>query len=236
MVDSGGRPADRRPIRAVLFDAVGTLFRSRGTIGEIYSETARAHGVEASPGELDRRFGAITGSGGMPVDKDGWRSLVAAVFGDTGRFLDYDAFFEDVFAVFRSANGWRLYPETATVLRRLSGDGFRLGVVTNFDNRVLEVLDQLGIGRFFDCVQTPESSGFRKPDPRIFLAAAGSVGTRPEQTLHVGDSPADDLEGARRAGMHGLLVDRRENPPAASFIIHDLEGLFPYVEKGRTGG
>jgi len=231
---SRARPVLPARIRAVLFDAVGTLFRSRGTIGEIYSERASRHGVPASPERLERRFQELTRSAGAPLDKAGWRSLVANVFEDVSAFDDFDAFFEEVYGVFRSASGWRLFAETESVLDRLRKSGLRLGVVTNFDNRVVRVLEDLGIARFFDAIQTPEYTGFHKPDPRIFELAAASLGSTPAQTVVVGDDPVQDLDGARRAGMHGLLLDRRPGPDAAAFLIRDLEGVLVYLRSFDT--
>lgn len=212
-------------VRAILFDAVGTLFRARTSVGEIYREVAIGHGVEADAQRLEERFQAIAEAHGTPTDRAGWRKLVRAVFPAPEEFADFDAFFEEVFTVFRSGSGWRLYPETRDVLTRLSESGFGLGVVTNFDARIVGVLDDLGVGHLFLTVQTPESSGHRKPDPKIFRRASRILGVPPDETLMVGDDPVGDLEGSRAAGMKGLLVDRRADPGQAVFIIPDLTPL-----------
>jgi putative hydrolase of the HAD superfamily len=214
-----------RPVRAVLFDAVGTLFRTRGTIGEIYSDVASRHGVLARPDELDRRFEALTGARGMPVEKAGWRRTVALVFENLGRFDDFDAFFEEVYALFRSGSRWRLFPEVPGVLEQLGARGVRMGVVTNFDDRIHQVLEDLGITRYFDAIQTAEGSGLQKPDPRFFTRAAATLQATAQDTIVVGDDVVQDLGGAQRAGMRGLLVDRRPGAPTGRWIIHDLEGL-----------
>jgi putative hydrolase of the HAD superfamily len=244
-------------IQAVLFDAVGTLFRSRGSIGDIYSDAAARHGVVASPQELDQRFESLTPAGGLPTTRSGWREFVAGVFETSPSFQDFEAFFDDVFSVFRSGTGWRLFPETMAVLEQLTAQGMRLGLVTNFDNRVVPLLDDLGISGFFDAVQTAESSPFQKPDPRFFLEAGKSLSVTPANTLVVGDDPVQDLQGGQRAGMQALLVDRRlraddrrlladdrsllaDDPrllagdrrpetPGASFIIADLRGVLDYL-------
>jgi putative hydrolase of the HAD superfamily len=214
-----------RGIRAILFDAVGTLFRARTSVGEIYRDVASGHGVEADANRLEERFQALAQTHGTPADRAGWRDRVRAVFPAPEEFADFDAFFEEVFTVFESGHGWRLYPETRDVLTRLRQVGFSLGVVTNFDDRVVGVLDHLGIGHLFLTVQTPQSSGYRKPDPRIFRQTSRILDVAPAETLMVGDHAVEDLEGSRAAGMHALLVDRRPNPGRASFIIPDLTPL-----------
>lgn len=219
------RDARLKGVRAIAFDAVGTLFRTRTSVGETYRDIAAGHGVEADAAWLEERFQALAKEHGTPADRPGWRERVRSVFPAPEEFVNFDAFFEEVFTVFESGSGWRLYPETREVLSRLSEGGFSLGVVTNFDDRVVGVLDDLGIGHLFLTVQTPESSGYRKPDPRIFLRAARTLGVQPQETLMVGDHAVEDLEGARSAGMHSLLVDRRPHPGQAAFIIPDLTPL-----------
>lgn len=218
-------PTGLSAVRAILFDAVGTLFRARTSVGEIYRDIAVGHGVEADAQRLEERFRALAEAHGTPTDRSGWRERVRAVFPASEEFADFDAFFEEVFSVFESGTGWRLYPEARDVLTRLTEGGFSLGVVTNFDDRVVRVLDDLGIGYLFLTVQTPESSGYRKPDPRIFLDASRILSVSVAETLMVGDHPVEDFEGARAAGLQSLLVDRRANPGQARFIIPDLTPL-----------
>jgi putative hydrolase of the HAD superfamily len=110
--------------------------------------------------------------------------------------------------------------------------------VTNFDNRVVEVLSGLGVVHYFDTIQTPQSAGFRKPDPRIFLRAAGALrvaggqGASPGRTLMVGDDPLLDLAGAEAAGMTALLVDRRPGPTRSARVIPDLSGVLGWLDRG----
>ena len=57
----------------------------------------------------------------------------------------------------------------------------------------------------------------RKPDPRIFHLALEKAGVRPEEAMHVGDLPEEDAEGARRAGVRPILIDRRKRITPDSF-------------------
>jgi len=215
-------------VQAVLFDAVGTLFRSSGSIGEIYSEVAAAHGVEIRPELLDERFEALVGRG-MPLSRNEWHRLVQAAAGDSFGPDGFEAFFDDVYRVFQSGAAWRLFAETPTVLERLRDAGFELGVVTNFDNRVMAVLEELGIRSLFHTIQTPEGSGYRKPQAGIFQAAVASLGATARTTLFIGDDPLEDFQGARSAGLEALLLDRRLAAPDSPLVIPDLTRVLSYL-------
>lgn len=223
------RAHELRNVRAVLFDAVGTLFRSRGTVGEIYSDVARAHGVAADPLRLEVAFQRRMRES-APTDKAGWRAVVAAVFDRLAAFPDFEAFFEDVYAVFRSSRGWRCYPETVPVLETLQSRGYRLGIVSNFDRRLADVLEDLGIDRYFSSVVIPESSGYAKPDPRIFQTATEGIGVTPEEALFAGDDRLQDYEAAIEAGLHAVWIVR--NGPTGPDRIRDLTEL-PRLLAGR---
>jgi putative hydrolase of the HAD superfamily len=71
-----------------------------------------------------------------------------------------------------------------------------------------------------------------KPDPAIFRAALQKLGVAPSEAIHVGDLPAVDFAGARAAGIHGILVDRRKQLAPSHGALHDLRPL-PELVRGR---
>ena len=87
-----------------------------------------------------------------------------------------------------------------------------LAVISNFDSRLVRILDGLKIGSWFDDIFVSSRVGYAKPDGKIFAAALQRHGLRPENVLHVGDSETNDLHGAQEAGLTGLLIDRRQEP------------------------
>lgn len=103
---------------------------------------------------------------------------------------------------------FRAYPDAPGALAELAGRGLRLVCVSNWDISLPEVLDRCGLGDRFDGVVSSAAAGARKPDPAIFEPALEIAACAPEQALHVGDTPAEDVEGARRAGIPVLLLDR----------------------------
>ncbi len=221
-------------IRAVLFDAVGTLFHSRGTIGEIYGNVAADYGFHSDPDAIDQEFLHLVKARGIPIDRAGWKSLVGSVFANLGPFPRFDDFFEEIYEVFRTEQGWHCYRETVPVLETLKQSQYRMGVVSNFDSRLNGVLDDLRIRPYFEAVVTPDSSGYAKPDTRIFLSATDRLGVAPAEALFVGDDMRQDVQGAARAGLESILVDRQmPDTPRDGKSIRTLEEIFGILGVGQ---
>ena len=105
-------------------------------------------------------------------------------------------------------------PESRTGLQALADTGVRLGIVSNADGMMAERLAGLelcqvgpGIGVDIECVVDSGAVGIMKPDPRIFHAAVDLLGLPAEEVWYVGDMPAIDVVGARRAGLRPFLMD-----------------------------
>ncbi|HSG06137.1 MAG TPA: hydrolase, partial [Nitrospiria bacterium] len=103
-----------RPIfaRAIFFDAVGTLFQVRGSVGQVYWELARSHGVSSTPEEIEAAFQDVF-SQSPPLtfsrlqsgllrqsEKAWWKKVVEEVFTRVGMIRDFDGYFDEVFRVF----------------------------------------------------------------------------------------------------------------------------------------
>ena len=197
--------------RAVLFDAAETLFTTRGSVGEIYGAIAREYGSKAEPRAIQAAFVRnFSGAGPISVDnqKLWWKDIVRRVFTEAGAVENFDSFFDQVYDTFRDSQGWVLFPETRTVLSELKTQGYKLGVISNFDTRIYSVMESLAILHFFDAVTTSSETGYCKPDREIFRAAVQALGTPPSETLIVGDNIRDDVEAGIRAGLHAVLIDR----------------------------
>ena len=212
-------------IKAVLLDAGGTLLHPDPSVGEIYSAAAARHGLAEAAGELNARFGAAwtKRKGRRAPSKSWWRDLVEEVFPDAGGA--FDALFEDLYATFARADVWALYPDVRAALDELKRRGFRLAVASNWDERLPGLLDALGLSPHFDRVFTSHAVGRAKPDPAFFEACLRGLSVRPEEALHAGDDPVEDVEGARAAGLAAILIDRRAGA-----------GLDALAARARTGG
>jgi putative hydrolase of the HAD superfamily len=100
------------------------------------------------------------------------------------------------------------YPDTVPALRELREVGRRLVAVSNWDCSLPAVLERCGLGELLDGAVSSAVAGARKPDPAIFAPALELAGCGPDEALHVGDTPEEDVEGARAAGIRPLLIAR----------------------------
>lgn len=115
-----------------------------------------------------------------------------------------DGFVEEAFAVFEEErNTLELFPEVRVALESLASR-YRIVAVTNGNAR----LDRIGIDDLFDAFVSARSAGAAKPARPIFDAAVEAGGAEPHETLHVGDHPEFDVDGARSAGLRTVWVNR----------------------------
>ena len=144
----------------------------------------------------------------MTGEPEFWRRFLAGV----RRRIDGGRVSEDAFARlsahFRSTASWAVYDDVVATLDRLAAEGLPLAVVSNWDSQLPGLLADLGLAARFDALLVSAIEETGKPDPEIFRRACERVGVAPAEALHVGDSPREDYEAARRAGLQALLLDR----------------------------
>jgi len=210
------------PLKAIFFDAAGTLFHLPRGVGYHYALVGAEIGLKLDSRQLDRAFKnawsamprreAIDGPR-KDDDKDWWRQLVDLVLDETAPSLgelDRDNFFEIAYEHFAEAGVWELYPEVLEVLEKLH-PRFQLAVVSNFDGRLRMILEQLGVSKFFPHVFLSSELGTDKPDPEIFRRALNLIHLESNQVLHVGDDPERDWKAATAAGLSIFQLDRKKN-------------------------
>ena len=209
------------PLKAIFFDAAGTLFHLPRGVGYHYALVGEEIGLKLDSRELDRAFNHAWNA--MPQrepidgprendDKGWWRQLVDLVLDRTTPSLgelDRDNFFEIAYEHFAEAGVWELYPEVLEVLEKLS-PRFKLAVVSNFDGRLRMIVEQLGVSKFFKHVFLSSELGADKPDPEIFRRALNLVRLQPNEVLHVGDDPERDWKAAAAAGLSIFQLDRKK--------------------------
>jgi putative hydrolase of the HAD superfamily len=209
-------------IKAIFFDAAGTLFYLTKTVGDHYAYVGREVGLNLDAQKLESAFHAAWKQ--MPRrpaidgprendDKDWWRALVDHVFDQVAPSvseLDRDNFFEVAYEHFAEAGVWALYPEVPRVLEQLA-QHFRLAVISNFDGRLRLILQHLGISKFFSHVFISSELGADKPDPAIFRRALKIMRLNANEVLHVGDDPERDWKAAAAAGLFVFRLDRPRN-------------------------
>ncbi|MFL5869475.1 MAG: HAD family hydrolase [Solirubrobacterales bacterium] len=178
--------------KAVLLDALGTLIELR----------IEADGPLAAAFPVEMAYYRDHAHEARDADSlaDLRRRCAALLSREVGRPVPV----EEMMAAIR----FRAYPDTAPALEELASLGVRRVCVSNWDYALPEVLDRTGLATGFDAVITSASVGARKPDPAIFRVALEAAGCAPHEALVVGDTPEEDIAGARAAGIPALLIDR----------------------------
>ena len=194
--------------KAVLFDATGTLIELRQPVAETYARFAHAHGVDLPLWRINDAWKRVVASRELRcfpdahpedvprLEREWWHGVVRATFratDPTAVFPDFDAFFAELFDWYATAEAWCVRPGVATTLARLRDDGLRLGIVSDFDYRLTDVLDSVGIAALFDAVILAGRVGVTKPDARLFAAALTAMGLSERDVVYVGDDPKRDL-------------------------------------------
>ncbi len=113
---------------------------------------------------------------------------------------------------------------------------YRLGLVSNFDDSRTghEIMLDTGVRDLFDAVIISADVGLRKPNPLIFERIMEMMRLKPHEILFVGDTPHDDVMGAKQMGMHAAWIRRRERllpdgVPAPDLVIGDLAELPDHI-------
>jgi len=102
-------------------------------------------------------------------------------------------------------------------LQALRARGLHIGMVSNIDDDQLgHLIEVAGLREYFDSLLSSEAAGSCKPDPAIFDEALRRAGCAPAEALFVGDTLAQDIAGAKRAGMRSVLIWHRDDKPPPS--------------------
>lgn len=209
-------------IRSVTFDAGNTLLTCDPSPAEIYAQALGRHGrpvvadevepvfaaawaefQERTPAGIDR-YSSVPGG-----EKMWWGAFLREVLARLDHDAPWQALLDDLYEAFARPEVWRAYPETLATLESVRRRGLRSAVISNWDRRLPEILDTLGLTGFFDTVTVSAIEGAEKPAPVVFERTLARLGIAPDEAMHVGDSPLEDYEGAEAVGMIPVLLDRR---------------------------
>jgi putative hydrolase of the HAD superfamily len=232
-----------RKYDAVFFDAANTLLYPFPSVGDIYAEVASRYGVTTTGTEVQRAFRQVWGKMQTlaqqdPVrygvgEADGrrfWQALVHEVFAQIALPEAFDAFFDELYWLFAQPTVWRLFPECREVLQRLQQQGYIVGVISNWDIRLLHILQGLDLMQYFQHVSISAVVGWEKPHTEIFQHATTAVAVAPERALHIGDNLQADVQGALQAGLQPLWLQREGMATAEYPVIRDLYGVLAWLE------
>jgi len=207
-------------VRAVFFDAVGTLLHPEPAAPVVYAAAAARHGSRLDAAVIGQRFRAAFRDEEETDRRNGWRTdeqrevrrwrqVVGRVLDDVH---DPEGCFRELFQHFARPDAWRCDPDAA-VLRELAARGLVLGLASNYDERLRSVLAGKPELRHLEHVVISAEVGWRKPAAGFFAAVCAAAGMAPEQIVLVGDDLGNDYEGARAAGLRAVLFDPRGRHP-----------------------
>lgn len=151
-----------------------------------------------------------------------WHDFVQRVFlnaGYTGNHVVLKDVSDLLWIQFEQGITWEVLPRCHKSLSRLKSAGLKLGVVSNFDERLEKTLVIHDLAKYFDFLVTSVSVNVEKPDPAIFRHALKLSGTDSWNAAHVGDDIYNDYQAAKGAGMHAFLLTN-ETPPTEEILKH----------------
>lgn len=205
----------------VFFDIGGTLAYPHPSFNALIAQVCQEHGLDVSVDQAGRVEPIVwkhiaarkdAGQGfslSAEVSKEFWLWVYRTYLTEMGHPSAAEGDLPHrLLTTFMRTDSYRLYDDVMPTLRKLRDAGFPMGVISNWEAWLDRLLVDLTIGEFFDVTVVSGTVGIEKPDPRIFELALAEAGVRPEEAVHVGDSPAHDVAGAEAVGIHGILVDR----------------------------
>ncbi|HEY2714863.1 MAG TPA: HAD-IA family hydrolase [Solirubrobacterales bacterium] len=204
------------PKRGVLLDAMGTLVALEPPAPLLVAELAARFGATISAGEAKRAFAAEIAyykahhvEGRDEPSLANLRHRCAGVLHAALPAAARARFgARELEPAMLASLRFRAYPDAVGWLSVLRAAGLKLAVVSNWDVSLAAVLEEVGLAGLLDGVVTSAEVGAAKPAPAVFLRALELLGLRPEEAIHLGDSPELDRAGAAAAGIDSVLVSR----------------------------
>ena len=213
-------------LRAVLFDVDFTLSQPGPELGaEAYRRVGADHGLDLDAARYeDARLAAFANLRAHPElvhDEEIWVTLTEDIVRGMGGDAEGSrACAADMVSRWEIHENFHLYDDAMPLLATLRGYGLAIGLISNGQRDLEEFARHHRLE--VDAAVGSKTHGRTKPHASIFESALAALGTTASDTVMVGDSYADDIEGARALGMRAILLDRDEQYPDESDRITDL--------------
>ena len=197
-------------LKAVFFDAEGTLFQIKPSVGYIYSRVCAEFGLRVSPEEMETQFREVFDQERhrYPMTPEGcyqeWKNIFLKTVEKWGTLSDPDEAFSRCYQAFAQREFFELSPGAKEALSLLKEAGLKLAIVSNWDERLRSLVRAFGLEPFFEELFISCEIGLAKPDPTLYRVACHRLGVLPQETLMIGDHPEDDVLAARQAGLWAL--------------------------------
>jgi putative hydrolase of the HAD superfamily len=217
-----GLPPIPDPLECVLFDAGDTLLAPSPSFHGRFVQVAAEHGVQLEEAAAAAAIAAAVRAAEWPSDwtdpatqRSFWLEFYRRTLVELGHRDDGAALAEALYRTFSDPATYKLFPDVRPALEALADRGVTLGVVSNFEPWLEDVLALEGVDGRFAAVAISGKLGVAKPEPGIFLAALEQAGVPAAATVHVGDQPVNDVEAAKAVGITPVLLDRYDRVPDA---------------------
>lgn len=218
------------PPAGVSLDIAGTLLFPHPSVGGVYAKVARAHGHQIEASKLDARFPtALQSTRKETSSKERWAEIVERTFAGSIPQSSMASVQAGCWEAFGRGDAWRMARGTLIILTQLRFLGLKIGVLSNADGRMRQVLAEKELLERFDSVMLTDGVSAAKPDPASFGKMAYNLGCKIEQLVHVGDGLEEDARGANACGAHGIWVTEGPAPEG----IHRIPRLTALPEAIR---
>ena len=229
------------PVKGVFFDVDFTLIYPGSTFqAEGYVEFCTRHGIKIDQGLFSQAVikaaPILNGSSSLVYDEDmfiRYTTAIIEVMGGAGKSVGACA--REISKAWAVNQHFHLYKDVRPTLGALSRRGIKVGLISNSDRCLLSFQSHFELNDLIAGTVSSAEHGYLKPHPSIFRAALRAVGVKPEESIMVGDSLTQDIEGARRVGMGGVLVRRTINHgvtpvlPEGVLVVPTLSKLEQFV-------
>jgi putative hydrolase of the HAD superfamily len=207
--------------RAVFFDAGETLVHPFPSFPELFAQVVEREGHHVLPEDVLQASRTVTERFSQ-ASRDGarwttspersrafWISVYELML-DSLELPSGDGLRDALYDAFTDRANYALFDDVRPVLERLASDGYLLGLISNFEAWLDDLLVDLGVREVFSVRVISGIEGVEKPDPRIYRLALERAGIEAFDAAYVGDDPEFDVDPPAALGMFPVLIDRRE--------------------------
>jgi HAD superfamily hydrolase (TIGR01549 family) len=226
-------------LRAVLFDVDFTLCRPGPSLSaESYARIAERHGVAVDVTRYDdAREAAALNLKRHPEllhDDTIWHRFTEEIFVGMGGPPEIASeCAREIEQGWEVSENFELFEDALPVLEELRTARLRIGLVSNGIRDLGEFVAYHRLD--VDAIVDSRTHGWVKPHPTIFQVALDRLGVDAADTVMVGDSLEEDIEGARALGLRAILIDRQDRHRDVEERLTDLYGLPAALGLSRPG-
>ena len=229
-------------VKGVFFDVGSTLLFPSPSVAETFTEVAVKRGSNITIRDVEPHMPAVDAYYDREYERDGdfwcshdrsvqiWLDMYALLARLVEVEDDHRELSHQIYDCYKRAAYWGVYEDVHGCLMTLKRSGYRLGIISNWDAGLEDLIRDLGMLPYFDVVVSSASVGYRKPDSAIFEIALDRMGLPAHEAVHVGDLP--EADGAAAAvGMMPVIIDRNARYEACGFArLSSLTDLPSFLE------